>query len=199
MAGSVVLDFASGRSFYREACYPCTVTINGRFMSTQRHLQSIINSAIDFAIIATDRSGVVTEWNRGAEHILGWTRENMIGSPVDCMFTPEDRAGGRVQKEMHIADAEGAALDERWHMRSDGTRFWASGELMQLRGETGLHRGYVKILRDLSRQREYGERLRISEERFKYLFETIDTAYAVLEVKFDCEEKAVDFRFPDIA
>ncbi|RYE98921.1 MAG: PAS domain S-box protein, partial [Oxalobacteraceae bacterium] len=62
--------------------------------------RQILNSAIDYAIVATDREGLVTQWNSGAERILGWTEAEMCGQPVDRFFTPEDQAGNRPQVEM---------------------------------------------------------------------------------------------------
>jgi two-component sensor histidine kinase len=54
------------------------------------------------------------------------------------------------KREIEIAGAMGRAEDERWHLRKDGTRFWASGILTALRdpeNKETLH-GFVKILRD---------------------------------------------------
>ena len=164
-------------------------------MHARSHLQQIIESAIDFAVIATDLGGVVTEWNAGAEIIFGWPREEMIGSSAERIFTVEDRAIGRLDEEMRIAVADGRASDERWHLRKDGPQFWASGEMMSLRGDDGAHRGYVKIVRDRTRQREAGERLRQSQDRFQTLLETVETAFAIVEVRFDSDDRPVDYRF----
>lgn len=124
-----------------------------RDRTTARH-RAIINSTLSFAIVATDRDGVVTEWNPGAEHVLGWSAAEMLGQPADRFFTPEDQEAGRVEVEMSRALQVGRANDERWHMRKDGSRFWASGEMTPLHGEDGAHLGYVKILRDLTIQHE---------------------------------------------
>ena len=51
----------------------------------------ILQSAIDVAIISLDCDGVVTSWNPGAEHLLGWSASDMIGQSADIIFTPEDR------------------------------------------------------------------------------------------------------------
>ncbi|RZI66880.1 MAG: PAS domain S-box protein, partial [Pseudomonas sp.] len=122
--------------------------------TARNHLQQIIESAIDFAIIVTDLNGIVTEWNDGATNVFGWTREEIAGRTIECIFTLEDIRIDRAQEEMRLATADGRAEDERWHMRKDGSRFWASGEMMPLRDETGTHHGYVKILRDRTRQHE---------------------------------------------
>ncbi|WPB58412.1 PAS domain S-box protein [Xylophilus sp. GOD-11R] len=159
------------------------------------HLRRIIESAIDFAIIATDVHGIITDWNQGATNILGWTAEEIVGHPADRFFTPEDRAADRPRAEMRLTLRDGRASDERWHMRADGSHFWASGEMMPLRDDDGTHRGFVKIMRDRTGQREAGERLRESQDRFKTLLETVETAFAIVEVKFDAQDRPVDYRF----
>ena len=66
---------------------------------------------------------------------------------------------------------EGRAADERWHVKRDGTLFWASGQLTPLY-DGSLH-GFLKILRDHTEQRRAAEHLRASEERFRTLAEGI--------------------------
>lgn len=111
-------------------------------------LHAIFDSAVEFGIIATDQTGRITDWNSGAVQIFGWTASEMRGEPADRIFTPEDVASGHVVLEMDVALTQGRASDERWHLRKDGSRFWASGEMMPLRGRTGDHLGFLKILRD---------------------------------------------------
>ncbi len=118
-----------------------------------RRYHAILESAVDFAIVATDRDGVVNEWNTGAERIFGWSAGEMLGEPADRFFTPEDRAEGRPYLEMRLALDSGRAADDRWHLRKDGTRFWASGEMMPLMAADGSHLGFLKILRDRTEER----------------------------------------------
>ena len=110
--------------------------------------RQILDGAIDYAIIATDRSGRILRWSAGAEHVLGWTEREMLGNTVDRAFTPEDRALGQPNKEMQQALISGRGADERWHLRKSGQRFWASGEMTVIRDEKGNALGFVKVLRD---------------------------------------------------
>ncbi|RZL97176.1 MAG: PAS domain S-box protein, partial [Variovorax sp.] len=164
-------------------------------MPARHHLQQVIENAIDFAIVVMDREGLVTDWNQGARKIFGWSRQEMLGASADRLFTAEDRARDRPREEMRLALAHGQADDERWHARRDGGRFWASGELMPLRDAHGTHQGYVKILRDRTRQHETGRQLREFKDRFETLLETVETAFAIVEVKFDVDDRPVDYRF----
>jgi PAS domain S-box-containing protein len=119
--------------------------------TVRHHLNQITESAIDFAIVVTDLDGLITDWNRGATNVFGWKQEEIVGRTIECIFTPEDLTIRRAQEEMRLSVADGRAEDERWHLRKDGSRFWASGEMMPLRDEMGAHQGYVKILRDRTR------------------------------------------------
>lgn len=114
--------------------------------------ERILGSATDYAIIAMDRNGHVTRWNAGAERILGWREDEILGDPAHVVFTPEDRAAGRPETEMALALRDGSAPDERWHLRKGGERFWASGEMMPLKDERGTTQGFLKILRDRTQQ-----------------------------------------------
>jgi PAS domain S-box-containing protein len=120
----------------------------------KRLYQNIFESAVDFAIIALDVDGLIVEWNTGAEHILGWSSAEICGQSADCFFTAEDRAAGRPAIEMQTALDEGSANDERWHLKQDGSRFWANGKLMPLLDEERRHLGFVKILRDRTEQHD---------------------------------------------
>lgn len=143
-----------------------------RTQDEQRLLhERILDSATDYAIVATDPQGRVTRWNTGAERTLGWTEAEMLGQPLDAFFTPEDRAQDRSGTEMRLASETGSAPDERWHLRKDGSRFWASGEMMPLTSDDGGTIGFLKILRDRTEQREAGAALEASELRYRSLVE----------------------------
>ncbi len=136
-----------------------------RERASEGRLRAIFESAVDFAIVATDPAGRVTDWNTGAERILGWSAEEMRGELADRFFTPEDREQDRVAVEMRGALERGRAADERWHLRRDGTRFWASGEMMPLKDEFGALQGFIKILRDQTEQHLADEALKAVNER----------------------------------
>ncbi len=126
--------------------------------ASEARYRAVFESAIDYAIIVMDLDGRVTNWNVGAERVLGWSAAEMCGRPADALFTPEDRAAGIPAREMDGALTAGRGVDERWHLRRGGERFWANGEMMALRDADGLAIGFVKILRDRTDQRRATER-----------------------------------------
>ncbi|HKC18390.1 MAG TPA: PAS domain-containing sensor histidine kinase, partial [Candidatus Dormibacteraeota bacterium] len=75
-------------------------------------------------------------------------------------YTPEDQADGRPQRNLETAAAEGAAKDEGWRVRKDGSRFWATVVITALRDKTGELRGFGKVTRDITDKHNEEERLR---------------------------------------
>jgi len=110
----------------------------------ERFVESMLECATNYAIISLDPLGLITGWSSGAEAILGWGEAEVLGKHTDLFFTPEDRAADIPSEEMASARQTGRASGERWHIRKDGSRFWAEGCLMPLvKGA-----GYLRILCD---------------------------------------------------
>jgi len=145
-------------------------TFEGARPKKEELFEQLVESSTDFAIFAIDTDGCATIWNVGAERLFGYAEDEIIGRSADVIFTVEDRAAGAPEKERSDARSLGRAADERWHQRKDGSRFWASGLMMPLRGKGA---GFVKITRDRTEQHQIGERLRENEERFRLLATSI--------------------------
>jgi PAS domain S-box-containing protein len=126
--------------------------------------RAVENDIKDYAIFLTDTASNVINWNRGAERILGYKESEIIGQSAFIFFTPDDRAAKAPEREMEVAMTTGRAEDERWHLRRDQTRFWASGILTPVRDDAGVLLGFIKVMRDMT------ERRRLEAERDR-LFE----------------------------
>ncbi|MDQ3916983.1 MAG: PAS domain S-box protein [Acidobacteriota bacterium] len=123
----------------------------------------MVESVRDYAIFAISPEGRIVSWNTGAELIFGYREEEAVGRGADIIFTREDRERGAPEEELRKAAAEGRAEDERWHLRRDGTRFWASGMVTPLLDREGDLRGFVKVARDQTKRKLAEEtRLRLA-------------------------------------
>jgi PAS domain S-box-containing protein len=142
-------------------------TARTRAQTSEQRYRTVFASAVDYAIVVMDRQGRVTDWSEGASRILNWSKDEILGKTIDVIFTPEDRDAQIPQLEMSNALTQGRGTDERWHIRKDGTRFWASGEMMPLQESDDSISGFVKILRNKTKQREL-------EIRQNALFELVE-------------------------
>jgi two-component system, chemotaxis family, CheB/CheR fusion protein len=127
---------------------------------SEERYRLLMENVREYAIFMLDTDSQITTWNTGAERIFGYTKEEAIGRKGSMIFTPEDRAAGAPEQEMASAMQSGQAADDRWHLRKDGSRFWASGILAALYHPDGSLRGFGKVLRDNSERREAEEKLK---------------------------------------
>lgn len=132
----------------------------------------IVESARDYAIFAMDHDGTVVTWSAGAEILFGYAASEIIGQNGVVIFTFEDQLAGAMSKEIRLALTAGRADDNRWHVRKDGSSFWASGLMMPLRNDAGEIYGLLKIVRDRTRTLCEDEALRASEERLQLIMKS---------------------------
>ncbi|MBI5670619.1 MAG: PAS domain S-box protein [Chloroflexi bacterium] len=128
----------------------------------QEQLQAILENIKDYAIFTMALDGRITTWNAGAQRIFGFSEAEILGQNAAILFTPDDQVSGEAWKEQQQALTNGYAEDERWHLRRDGSRFFASGTLRPLRDRNGDLQGFIKVARDVTRrhQTETAERER---------------------------------------
>lgn len=135
--------------------------------ASEERFRVLVEGARDYAMFLLDPSNVITFWSAGAERVFGWAQEEAVGQSGNLIFTPEDKAKGAVEKEIDIALAEGRAPDRRYHLRKDGSRFWADGVLMRLDDEDGELRGFAKVARDANDQRAAEDELRHAKDEME--------------------------------
>jgi len=124
---------------------------------SEQCFERLVEAAKDYAIFMTDADGRVSTWNEGAERLFGYGEAEIVGEDASVLFTPEDREGGAPERELQKARKEGRAEDERWHMRKDGSRFWASGFVRPILDEEDNLIGFSKVARDLTERKRAEE------------------------------------------
>ncbi|UGB44498.1 PAS domain S-box protein [Frateuria edaphi] len=116
--------------------------------ATSNRLKLILESTTGYGILTLDLEGRITLWNPGAQRLLGWREDEVLGKRIDIIFTPEDRNQGVLEEEMKCAAETGRAQTDRQRVRKDGSRFFSSALMMPLRNGGGRLLGYLKVLRD---------------------------------------------------
>ncbi|OZC02507.1 PAS domain-containing sensor histidine kinase [Rubricoccus marinus] len=137
----------------------------------EEHLRLLFENAHEYAIFTLGTDARISLWNTGAERVLGWIEAEAIGMSGEVIFTPEQRASGVPEAEMARSREHGRAEDVRWHVRKDGSRFWANGMMISLRDESGELRGYAKILRDETERK-------VAEDALSALRQTLEVRVA---------------------
>jgi PAS domain S-box-containing protein len=156
--------------------------VEERLRLSEERFRLLVEGVEDYGIFLMDERGYIASWNVGAQRINGYSADEAIGKHFSIFYPPEALARKWPAHELEEATRTGRYEEEGWRVRKDGSHFWASVVITALRDIEGGLRGFSKITRDLSERREYEERLRQSEERFRLLLEGVqDYAICMLD------------------
>jgi PAS domain S-box-containing protein len=163
---------------------------------SEERLRLFINSVRDHALYMLDSTGHVLTWNDGAEHIKGYTAEEIVGQHFSIFYPAEDRQTGVPELALKTAVEQGQFHQEGWRVRKDGARFYADLTLTALKDGRGRVCGFGKVTRDISERKRAADQLQESEARFRSIFEqaAVGVAYVTLDGRF----ALVNQRFADI-
>jgi PAS domain S-box-containing protein len=116
--------------------------------------QLMVDSRGDYAIFMLDPNGIVASWNKGAEQIKGYSRDEIVGKHFSVFYPAEDRARGKPERELLIAARDGRLEEEGKRVRNGGSEFWANVVISAVRDRTDALVGFVKVTRDLTERRK---------------------------------------------
>ena len=120
---------------------------------SERNFRLLVEGVADYALFMLDPSGTITSWNIGAQRIKGYSPQEILGQHFSRFYPESDRANGKPQRALKIAEQCGRYEEEGWRVRKDGRFFWASVIIDPIR-EQGKLVGFAKITRDITERRE---------------------------------------------
>jgi PAS domain S-box-containing protein len=118
---------------------------------------AVLVESSDDAIIGKTLQSKITSWNRGAERIFGYTREEVIGKPISILI-PEDRQDEEPAILARIKRGESVDHYETMRRRKDGRLIDISVTISPIRDSGGIIIGASKVARDIT------ERKRLEKE-----------------------------------
>jgi PAS domain S-box-containing protein len=135
-------------------------------------LAAIVESSDD-AIISKNLSGVIMSWNRGAEHLFGYTATEIIGQPLALLVPPEypDELPHLLER---LQAGERIEHFETVRVCKDGSRVDVSLTISPVRDSEGRIVGASKIARDITLRKRQDAALRFLAEASKLLSALLD-------------------------
>jgi len=116
------------------------------------------------AVYSSDSSGIITTWSTGAERILGWEREEIIGQSV-AEILPEDFIEREVPMLKMLFEDGVVTWHRTFNLRKSGEAFPTEASITLLREPDGSPGGFLTVLRDRSHQVQIEDELkRIRDE-----------------------------------
>lgn len=127
--------------------------------ASERNFQFLVRGVTDYAIYMLDPTGVVTNWNAGAQRAKGYTEKEIVGQNFARFYSREDQASGMPEQALTTARETGRFEAEGKRYRKDGTWFWAHVVIQPVLDDDGQLVGYAKITRDITRQKADSDRI----------------------------------------
>ena len=162
-----------------------------KLQETTNFLNSILVSSTEHAIIASDLDGNILAFNEGAKRIYGYeTEELILKSNIQILHAKMDVESGKVRKILETTLQTGIYKNEMQLVRKNGEMFTGYSTFTTRCATDGKPIGFVTITRDITKQKllelelqdytvrlekiveERTRKLRISEEKYRRLFET---------------------------
>ncbi len=149
------------------------------------------------AVIEWDANMRLTRWSGEAEHIFGWTAEEVLGKRMDDFRWIHAEDQSRVQEVTRDlqAGANPRRVSANRNYRKDGSVIhceWFNSLLIDARGKV---QSILSLVLDVSERKQTEEALRASESRYRTLFETMTEGFVLLEMIRDESGEACDLRY----
>src|SRR5215831_12449557 len=141
---------------------------------SERKFRLLVDAVRDCAIYMLDPSGVIVNWNSGAERLKGYSAAEIVGQHFSCFYPPEQIDRNEPQRELRVATDAGRFEDEGWRIRKDGSAFWASVVITPVRDRNQILIGYTKVTRDLTERKR-------AEEQFRRAIEASPTGMVIID------------------
>ena len=131
---------------------------------SEQRFRLLVQGVRDYAIYMLDPTGVITNWNAGAETIKGYKAGEIVGKHFSVFYTPQDQAAGKPARALETALREGRFEGEALRVRKGGETFWASVVIDPIRDDSGRLLGFAKITRDVTEKRRAAEEIEHARE-----------------------------------
>ncbi len=148
-------------------------------------LRGILESSSSISIVFTDRKGIIRYWNKGAENIFGYTAKEIIGKPVEVLYTEDTKAIMASVRDTLFHEKRinvfGRQLDLKIDLperRRDGSEVWMSMTLTVRYDKEGKVIGITGIGEDVTEVREATSRLEETTQRLRTTVEGVVAAMA---------------------
>jgi two-component system cell cycle sensor histidine kinase/response regulator CckA len=134
-----------------------------------RRLAAIVEYSDD-AIIGVGLDTLITDWNAGAERMLGYLRSEIIGMPITTIFPPSHR-GEPLDNQARLKGGESVVRRESLRLRKDGKTIHVALTVSPIKDQHGRVIGTAGIMRDISERKLIEDALRRSEASYRSFVE----------------------------
>ena len=153
-----------------------------RLRESEEKFRLLVDGVRDCALFFLDVEGHVMTWNTAAERIKGYRADEIIGQSFVRFYLPQDVIAGLPSRLLRRATEQGVAAEEGVRVRKDGSLFWANVVLTALHDGSGHLRGFAKVTRDISDQKQAERSMAILADTSRLLAESLDSEQVLFTI-----------------
>lgn len=158
---------------------------------SEEHFRLLIEWVEHYAILGIDLDARISSWNAGAERLLGYTDDEIVGKPLATIYPADQVINGQHERDLALARESGAREVETKWLRKDGSTFLGHGVITALFDEHRTLRGFSTVLHDVTK-----ERRRFNHQQF--LADTMGDMVASSKME-DMLQRLADHAVPSLA
>lgn len=147
---------------------------------SEQRLKLLVEGAKDYAIIMLNPKGLVVSWNSGAQKMLGYTEDEIVGQSYGILFSYNSKKSNSL-RELQQTVKLGNSHYEREFLRRDGTKIWANGVINALYDTAHKLKGFAIIARDVTTRIQTDNALQRSKALNEAILASLPAHIAVLD------------------
>jgi PAS domain S-box-containing protein len=146
-----------------------------RLAQEKMRLQAQLRDAVEAAVVASDFDGRIIEWSAGAERMLGWCAEEVVGDRMLAQTVSSQNAenADRILRSIQQNQRWEGELEAR---RKDGSSFPAWVRCTLYQSEGGAPVGFVGVVVDLTEQAKAKRDLEVAHDYLRAVTENMAEA-----------------------
>ena len=150
------------------------------------------------SVILSDESGNIIKANSKTEEFFGYTKEELSKINIKEITHPDDVADSfKLLNQLKNKELE-SFVTEKKYLHKSGKVIWGEASVSAAWGENGEFKYFIGHSIDISSRKEFEEKLKESEKKYRLLFENMNEAFALHEIITDSEGEPINYRFLEV-
>jgi len=153
---------------------------------SEERFRALFEGSLDAIFLTAPETGIILDVNPAGEELIVLPRDRIVGLPHYRLFPDRVRDQAKKAFQEYVQDREEVRFVELPVLRSNGTEAPVEilAQILQIKGVPVVYGAF----RDISKRREAQEALRMSEQKYRTLYENLRDASATVDMAGNIEE-----------